>query len=119
MAILVEIIFVATVPGGEFIGRKQEQKKVKKDPTNKIGGKTSSHITAEVGSHKPGEMNKRETGMASMEDTPGVAIRIIFIVTEIACDLRQIRRRLQGSSEKAFNWDILQMPNCGWLVSLT
>lgn len=30
MAILVEIIFVATVLGRKFIGRNQEQKKVKK-----------------------------------------------------------------------------------------
>lgn len=78
-------------------------KKVKKDPINKIRGKNGSCITAEVGSHKPGERNKKETGIAFIGDTPGVEIRIIFIVIEIACDLRQISRRLQGSSEKAFN----------------
>lgn len=84
---------------------------------NKIRGKTSLHIMAEVGIHKPGEMNKKETGIAFIKDTPGVEIRIIFIVIEIACDLRQISRRLQGSSEKAFNWVILQVPNCGEWVS--
>lgn len=72
---------------------------------------------AEVGRHKPGEMNKKETGITFIEDTPEVEISIIFIVIEIACDLGQISRRLQGSSEKAFNWEILQMPNCGELAS--
>lgn len=80
---------------------------------NKIGGKNGFCITAEVGSHKPREMNKKETRIAFIEDTPGVEIRIIFTVIEIACDLRQISRRLQESSEKAFNWEILQVPNCG------
>lgn len=90
----------------------KEGEKVKKDLMNKIGGKNGFRITAEVGSHKPGEMNKKETGIAFIEDTPGVKIRIIFIVIEIACDLRQISRRLQGSPEEAFNWEILQVPNC-------
>lgn len=55
---------------------------------------------AEVGSYKPGEMNKKGTGIASIRDTPGGEIRIIFIVIEIACDLRQITRRLQENSER-------------------
>lgn len=83
-------------------GSKKETK-VKKDQMNKTKGKTSFYIMAEVGSHKPGEVNEKETGIASIKDTPGVEIRIIFIVIEIACDLRQISRRLQESSEKAFN----------------
>lgn len=58
-------------------------------------------------------MNKKEAGIAFIEDTPEVEIRIIFIVIEIACDLRQISRRLQGSSQKAFNREILQVPKCG------
>lgn len=88
-------------------------KKVKKDLMNKIGGKNGFCITAEVGSHKPGETDKKETGIAFIENTPGVEIRIIFIVIEIACDLRQISRRLQESSEKAFNRGVLPVPNWG------
>lgn len=37
-------------------------KKVTKNLMNKIGGKNSFHVTAEVGSHKPGEMNKEKLG---------------------------------------------------------
>lgn len=66
---------------------------------NKFGGKNGFHIVAEVGSHKPGERNKKGTGTAFIRDIPGREIRIIFIVIEIACDLRQISRRLQENSE--------------------
>lgn len=66
---------------------------------NKFRGKNGFHIMAEVGSHKPGERNKKGTGTALIRHTPGGEIRIIFIVIEIACDLRQIRRRLQENSE--------------------
>lgn len=66
---------------------------------NKFGGKNGFRITAEVGSHKPGERNKKGTGIAFIRHTPGGEIRIIFIVIEIACDLRQISRRLQENSE--------------------
>lgn len=66
---------------------------------NKFGGKNGFHIMAKLGSHKPGERNKKGTGTAFTRDTPGGEIRIIFIVIEIACDLRQISRRLQENSE--------------------
>lgn len=66
---------------------------------NKFGSKNGFHIMAEVGSHKPGERNKRGTGIGFIRHTPGGEIRIIFIVIEIACDLRQISRRLQENSE--------------------
>lgn len=42
----------------------KEGEKVKKDLMNKIGGKNGFRITAEVGSHKPGEMNKKETSLS-------------------------------------------------------
>lgn len=74
-------------------------KKVRKDLMNTFGGKNGFCILAEVGSHKPGERNKKGTGIAFIRDTPGGEIRIIFIVIEIACDLRQISRRLQENSE--------------------
>lgn len=66
---------------------------------NKFGGQSGFCIMAEVGSHKPGERNEKGTGTALIRHTPGGEITIIFIVIEIACDLRQISRRLQENSE--------------------
>lgn len=48
-------------------------------------------------------MNKKETRIAFIKDIPEVKIRIISIVTEIACDLSQVSKRLQASSGEAFN----------------
>lgn len=76
-------------------------KKVTKNPMYKIGGENGFHITAEVGSHKPGEMNKEKLGQRSLKillelklESFSLLLKLPVISGRLAGDCRKVQRML-------------------------
>lgn len=72
-----------------------------KNPMNKIGGGNGFHITAEVGSHKPGEMNKEKLGQRSLKillelklESLSLLLKLPVISGRLAEDGRKVQSML-------------------------